>query len=278
MPSGIFTGTERYRLSSILGEGGFGVVYLAFDNQRRTEVALKTARQADAETLFRFKSEFRSLAKLRHRNLIRLYDLVANDTEWFFTMEYVRGMDMLAYVTGRATLETPNVACETWSLGKSSSIEFDQAANHITSFSSSRTAIQVDLQRLRAVLRQLVEGVTTLHSAGFLHRDLKPSNTIVSDEGRLVLLDFGLVKDMVGLESAAHRLVGTVPYMSPEQALMKPLSEASDWYSVGVMVYEILCGRLPHHGTLQEILLQKADPPELSPQEVNREVPSDLSD
>ncbi|HJV22670.1 MAG TPA: AAA family ATPase, partial [Holophagaceae bacterium] len=116
-----------------------------------------------------------------------------------------------------------------------------------------------DLPRLRSALRQLAEGLTALHAAGKLHRDLKPGNILVDGDGRVVILDFGLVMDLEPDEAGdpITRIFGTPAYMAPEQASGGIVSEASDWYAVGVVLYEALTGRLPYQGGSSELIRQK---------------------
>src|SRR5438132_7365491 len=134
-----------------------------------------------------------------------------------------------------------------------------------------------DESRLRLALAQLAEGVNRLHELGKLHRDIKPSNVLVTDEGRVVLLDFGLVED---IEPDLHEtlLAGTPDYMSPEQGAQMAISKASDWYSVGVMLYQALAGRLPFKGRFFEVMMRKQTRDPIQPVEINLEVPRDLND
>jgi len=135
------------------------------------------------------------------------------------------------------------------------------------------------LERLRAALRQLAEGVRALHAAGKLHRDIKPSNVLVTEEGRVVLLDFGLVAELETrpLEvEAPENVCGTANYMAPEQAAGQALSTAGDWYSVGVMLYEALTGRVPISGGAMRVLHDKQARDIEPPSQSVRHVPDDL--
>jgi serine/threonine protein kinase len=255
-----------YDLVRELGRGGMGVVYQAFDRKRQRTVALKTMQGIDARSLLRFKQEFRSLAGLNHANLVTLYELVGDGLHWFFTMEMIEGVSFLHYVRGERAKysELPTRLEDTSSP--------TPRAKPGTPLNSDQMA------RLREALAQLASGVHCLHESGKLHRDIKPGNVLVTGKGRVVLLDFGLATELDRDQQhySAH-LIGTVAYMSPEQGARKSVSPASDWYSVGIMLYEVLIGTLPFDGEGYEILhnKQRCDPP--APSAVVAEVPEDLS-
>src|SRR6185436_3555393 len=144
---------------------------------------------------------------------------------------------------------------------------------------SSLSKSKLDLEHLRLALRQLAEGLHALHETGKLHRDIKPSNVLVTKEGRVVILDFGLVAEAEGKK--AHdsiTLAGTPDYMSPEQGAQLPISRASDWYSVGVMLYQALTARLPFSGKYFEVMMNKQnfDPPQ--PADLIPNTPPDLNE
>ena len=227
---------SRFALLRKLGAGGMGVVYEAFDRELETHVAVKVLRPLDELSLYRFKNEFRSLADVRHPNLLRLGELHREHDQWFFSMEMVEGTSLLEYI------KRP----------------FDDF-------------------RLRHAFAQLAAAVSAIHAAGFIHRDIKPSNVMVTAEGRVVLLDFGLVTQLLAGEQYTDiSVVGTADYMAPEQMQGKPLGPAADWYSFGTVLFQALTGALPFRGSSYDIIEGKLErePPLAS--SVNPEVPADL--
>jgi tRNA A-37 threonylcarbamoyl transferase component Bud32 len=261
---------DRYEVLRSLGEGGMGVVYEVFDRQRDVRVALKTAQHLDANALYRFKSEFRTLADVSHPGLVSLYDLVTEGPRPFFTMELVEGKSFLEWTRG----EVGSACADTMPCA----VSLDAAPRSAAKgpLADAPAAPRCDMVRLRSAARQLAETIIVLHGAGKLHRDLKPSNVLVTAEGRVVVLDFGLAVDL-GRQRASRPsgVVGTAEYMSPEHAASKDLTEESDWYSFGVMLYEALTGRLPLEGPLLQLLVDKqhVDPP--APASI-ADVPEDL--
>jgi len=277
-----FIGTERYLLRRRLGAGAMGVVYEALDREMDKTVALKSLIHAEASHIYRFKKEFRTLADVSHPNLVALYEMTSDGKYWFFTMEMVRGSTFTQFVrpesigslTTRDTYESP----------EAETIEFDSSAAFAKGVGLSRPerlsrspAEFVNESRLRPALFQLAEGVNHLHEIGKLHRDIKPSNVLVTEQGRVVILDFGLVED-IRPEPHPSLLAGTPDYMSPEQARQLTIFESSDWYSVGVMLYEALTGILPFTGRFFEVVSQKQNRIPIQPREIYPNVPRDLND
>ncbi len=278
-----FQGTARFAPRRRLGAGAFGVVYETFDREREATVALKLLTRVEPDALFRFKQEFRAIADIVHPNLVGLHELVSEGDLWFFTMELVRGTSFVEHVRR----ETSFADAQTF-VGASAAAPLPPAAALLASASAktspglepvSPPLGPVDLERLRAALRQLAAGVSALHDAGMLHRDIKPSNVLVTPEGRVVLLDFGLVtaiEERRPADTSEDLLVGTAAYMSPEQAAAQPLTAQSDWYAVGAVLYEALTGRPPFSGKFLEVLSKKQtyEPP--PPRAVAPGVPEDL--
>ncbi|HEX7699223.1 MAG TPA: serine/threonine-protein kinase, partial [Kofleriaceae bacterium] len=256
--------SERFDIRRQLGVGGMGIVYEAFDKQRSAAVALKTLKRLDATMLYRFKREFRFLTDVVHANLVQLYELFSAGDEWFFTMELIDGVSFLDHVRPSADADTtPRSRASTASLESESG-------------SSSPRGGAIDLARLRPALLQLARGVAALHRAGRSHRDLKPSNVLVDTAGRVVICDFGLVTEIAAPEETQKQVIGTAAYMAPEQAAGKAVSAATDWYSVGVMLYEALTGRVPFGGAGDELLKLKDRVEPLPPSRAVDGIPPDL--
>jgi serine/threonine protein kinase len=230
-------GIERYEIERELGEGAAGAVFLARDRETGEHVALKKLFRMDATSVLRLKREFRSLADVNHPNLVKLYDLGRAADGWFLTMEYIPGSDLSTYL-------------------KRMSESSGTSHNELNLAPLERA----EPERWLWAFHELARGVQALHRARMLHRDLKPSNVLVAKD-RVVVLDFGLVRALgrAALSEVTfdHVISGTPGYMAPEQARGEALTEATDWYAFGVMLYEALCGELPFDGTVIEILNAK---------------------
>jgi len=258
--------SERFEVRETLGSGAMGTVYRAHDRLRRADVALKILHRASAARLYRFKREFRALSGLVHRNLVTLYELNTEGDTCFFTMEVVQGTDFLDWVRPYKH-HLPGLPSVLPATNATATCDPDQIDNRVwdaDGASPKRRAIaraSLRGKRLVPALRELVAGVCALHDAGMLHRDLKPSNVLVEPNGRVLLCDFGLVQDLGRSDDQERVIWGTPGYMSPEQAAGLALSEASDWYTVGVMLFEALTGRLPFGGTSREVMQAKVSQP-----------------
>ncbi|HEX3660186.1 MAG TPA: tetratricopeptide repeat protein [Acidobacteriaceae bacterium] len=200
----------RYEVLTVLGTGGMGSVYKAQDRELDRLVALKVIRPElarNAAIVDRFKQEIRLSHKVTHRNVVRMYDLSEDAGMRFVTMELVAGGDLRGILEKRGKMPP------------------DEAVQ---------------------ILQQICTALEAAHSAGILHRDLKPQNVMVEDAGRVVVMDFGLARTIEGdgmTQSGA--LLGTMEYMSPEQALGKELDQRSDIFALGLIGYEMLTGDMP---------------------------------
>jgi len=232
----------RYEILRRLGSGAMGIVFEALDSDRNERVALKTLHKLDPSALYRLKNEFRTVADLAHPNLVSLHELVSVQGQWFMTMEFIDGVSMVDYVRR----------------------------------SPERVA-----QRARNAMRQLARGLNALHSAGKLHRDVKSPNVLVDANERTVLLDFGLAADSVVHNvdlTVDEGILGTPAYMSPEQACGESPTQASDWYAVGVILYECLCGELPYTGPTLKIIADKQHGDPIPISERAPSTPQDLAE
>jgi tetratricopeptide (TPR) repeat protein/predicted Ser/Thr protein kinase len=201
----------RYEILEVLGEGGMGAVYKAKDRELDRLVALKVIRPelaTNPDILQRFKQEILLSSKVTHRNVVRIYDLGDAEGFKFITMEYVEGEDL------RHALKRHG------KLGVNDAV---------------------------GIIEQLFSGLEAAHREGIIHRDLKPGNIMLDASGRVVVMDFGLARAIAsdGMTQTGL-MVGTMEYMSPEQAQAKDLDERSDIFTVGLIFYELLTGKMPY--------------------------------
>ncbi len=276
---------SRFEICSELGTGGMGVVYDVLDRERGGHVALKTLVRAGPAQVHQLKHEFRALADIVHPNLVQLHELLSSlEGEPFFTMELVPGIDFLRYVrrSPRTDDKTLPISAPPLPEGATTLVTPSLRPEEPRSSNGAPSGVAVgelDVARLRQALGQLGLGLAAVHQAGKIHRDLKPSNVLVRDDGRVKILDFGLVRD-----ASSHRsedspepdVLGTPAYMSPEHAGGQALSPASDWYSVGVMLYEALTGGPPFSGRAFEIMMRKLSEDPRPPSELATDLPADL--
>jgi serine/threonine protein kinase len=239
---------SHYEITAKLGEGGMGEVWRAIDTALNREVAVKVLPEemaADPERLERFKREAQAIAALNHPNIVTIHSVEEAEGLHLLTMELVDGqsLDQMLPPSG------------------------------------------FDLDRLFALAIQIAEALASAHEKGIVHRDLKPANVMVTDDGRVKVLDFGLAKlagqgeeaEETQLMTQAGMLLGTVPYMSPEQVQAKPVDHRSDIFSLGILLYEMATGERPFHGDNSASVISavlKEQPPPVT--ELKRDLPNHL--
>ena len=251
-----------------------GTVHEAYDRVRGERVALKTFHGLDPWKLYCLKNEFRSLADVAHPNLVALYELVNDGQSWMLVMERVEGVTLDRWVRVGDPGEDINNA---------SNEATEPCADTVPAYRARKASRppgrgRADERRIRESFSQLVQGILALHRAGKLHRDLKPGNVLVQPDGHVTILDFGLVIDREDArEPDPARVAGTFEYLSPERIRGEPASEASDWYALGVMLYEALTGVLPYEGAGPSSALLRARGVEPKPpSELVAGIPDDL--
>lgn len=235
---------ENYDLIGTLGKGGMGLVYKALDKKLKREVAFKILdASADEEAIQRFYLEAQAMKELDHQNIVHVFDFGKQDNQLFIAMTYVQGFSLSDV------------------LQRQSKLPFD--------------AIEV-------IIRQIARGLLYAHSKGIVHRDVKPSNIMLTRDNRVYVMDFGISyiqemeKDRL---TKTGMTMGTPEYMSPEQCHGDEVTLQSDIYSMGVILYEMTCGRLPFQGNRPvEIALKHVQEPPPDPKQFRPDMPKGLSE
>ncbi len=214
---------SRYRLIEKIGEGGMGVVWKAVDTSLGREVAVKFLPESvveDAERISRFEKEARTLASLNHPNIVTIYTVEESGGRRYLAMELVKGEPVSKRIRSRG----------------------------------------LDLDKIFEIGIPLASALAAAHEKGTIHRDLKPANIMVDEDGNVKVLDFGLAKLKAAANETAEselrtetisvpgQIVGTIPYMSPEQIQAKPVDSRSDIFALGVILYELATGTRPFQG------------------------------
>jgi predicted Ser/Thr protein kinase len=248
---------KHYEIEDLLGKGGMGVVYRARDSRLDRPVALKVLKPelvADVERRQRFLREARSAAAVTHPAIAQIYDVDEQDGKIFIAMEFVEGKTLRQLVT-------------------------DQ---------------ELDLQSSIQIAIQVADGLSKAHDKGIVHRDIKSDNIMVTPDGHAKILDFGLAKLLTPAGSDGHSgattaqaetvaqtqigmVLGTIAYMSPEQARGKDVDQTSDVFSMGIVLYEMATGELPFKGdspldTMHAIAFEEVQPVTV----IRKHLPSDL--
>jgi HAMP domain-containing protein/predicted Ser/Thr protein kinase len=239
---------NRYEIKEVLGAGGMGVVFRAWDRELQEAVAIKTLKPEAMEvsSIERFKQEIRLARKIAHRNVVRNYDLGESDGMLFITMEYVEGTSLEKLLRQRGKLPVS-------------------------------VALTVGKQLLRAL--------EAAHEMGVIHRDIKPQNIVVEPSGMVKVMDFGIARlaegkqasDSKGL-TAVGSVIGTPQYMSPEQLMAADLDARSDLYAAGAVIFECLTGRVVFEApNVAMLILAQVEQAAPDPRTLNPAIPHDLA-
>ncbi len=233
----------RYQVIEELGRGGMGKVYKVFDTKIKEKVALKLIKPdiaSDRETIERFSNELKLARRIRHKNVCGMFDLGDIEDAHFITMEYVSGEDLKSLI---------------------------------------RRVKQLTIGTAISIARQACEGLAEAHRLGIVHRDLKPQNIMIDEEGNARIMDFGIARSLKakGL-TGEGTLIGTPAYMSPEQVEGKEVDHRSDIYSLGLILFEMVTGRVPFEGDtpLNIAIKHKIETPP-NPRIFNAQIPEALS-
>jgi Tol biopolymer transport system component/serine/threonine protein kinase len=233
----------RYQIIEELGKGGMGKVYKAQDTEINEKVAIKLIKpeiSADEKTVERFQNELKFTRKISHRNICRMYDLNKEEGSYYITMEYVSGEDLKSFI---------------------------------------RRAAPISIPKAISIAKQVCDGLEEAHSLGVVHRDLKPSNIMIDKNGNARIMDFGIARSTTGKGiTDKGMMIGTPEYMSPEQVEGKEVDQRTDIYSLGIILYEMLTGRVPFEGdTALTVAVKQTTETPKEPREYNEHISDDLN-
>ena len=238
---------DRYQLQSRIGSGGMATIHRARDLQMDRVVAVKVLREVfntDPKFVARFQREARTASALKHPNIVQVFDYGQNDGNYYIVMELIEGTDLRSY-------------------------------------QCSHTVLDVD--RAIIIAHDIALGLGAAHRRGIVHRDVKPQNVLIGIDGSIKLTDFGIVS--LNKDANAERLttsgmtLGTVQYFAPEQAQGESVTPAADVYALGIVMYEMLTGRLPFDGNSPVVVAMQhiQDKPE-PPGQFNPDIPASLEE
>ena len=236
---------NRYEILEVIGAGGMAVVYRAYCHRLKRFVAVKILKRelaADAEFRRRFHEEAQAVAMLSHPNIVAVYDISRGDELDYIVMELIEGITLKQYMEKKKGV-----------IGWRESLYF---------------------------ITQIVRALGHAHSRGIIHRDIKPQNIMVLRDGTVKVADFGIARIVSAAQKTmTQEVLGSVHYISPEQARGSHIDARADIYSAGVVLYEMLTGRLPFDGdTPVAVALQHINATPLSPTEINPEIPVGLEE
>jgi serine/threonine protein kinase/Flp pilus assembly protein TadD len=233
----------RYEIIEELGSGGMGKVYRVEDTKVGEEIALKVILpgvDVSQKTLERFRNELKLTRKIKHKNVCQMFDLGEDAGTHFITMEYVPGENIKSFI---------------------------------------KRAKRLDIGSAVSLAREICEGLAAAHRLGVVHRDLKSSNIMIDKEGEARIMDFGIARSIESKKLTGEgKVVGTPQFMSPEQIGGEELDRRSDIYSFGIILFEMLTGKVPFDGdTSLSIAYQHKNEPPPNPRDFNTQIPNSLS-
>jgi serine/threonine-protein kinase len=233
----------KYRVDGILGQGGMGTVYRAYDSAIDRQVAIKTITKSALDpvnlqyALMRFRHEAKAVGRLTHPRIAAIYDYGEDADIAYIVMELVNGRSLFQHMQEQA---------------------------------------HFSLKEIGEFMRQLLDGLGYAHSQGVIHRDIKPSNLLINDDGRIKISDFGIARIDSSTLTQVGEIMGSPGYMAPEQFLGTDIDAASDIYSVGIIAYELLVGRRPFSGSNPEIMRAVLNDRPPNPSAVNPQISAQL--